>query len=71
MGGRPRAIGKKEVYNQGHLPDGTLLAWKTHVIAAWRDLLPSMREDLCLKRTARLKSETGVFYVFLEPVHCR
>jgi hypothetical protein len=34
-------------------------------------LLPSMREDLCLKRTARLKSETGVFYMFLEPVHCR
>ena len=37
IGGCPRAIQKKEVYNQMHLPEGTLQAWKTHIIPAWRD----------------------------------
>lgn len=37
MGGRPRAVRKKEIYNQTHLPEGTLQAWKTHIISAWRD----------------------------------
>ena len=38
VGGRPRAIRRKEVYNQNHLPPGTLASWKTHLIPAWRDL---------------------------------
>ena len=41
IGGRPRAIRKKEVYNQMHLPEGTLQAWKTHIIPAWRDFAGS------------------------------
>jgi len=38
VGGRPRAIRRKEIYNQTHLPPGTLALWKTHLIPAWRDL---------------------------------
>ena len=41
IGGRPHAIRKKEVYNQMHLPEGTLQAWKTHIIPAWRDFAGS------------------------------
>jgi hypothetical protein len=57
VGGRPRAIRRKEIYNQTHLPPGTLALWKTHLIPAWRDLagtrvnawhttLPELRDEL-------------------------
>ncbi|KAF8808514.1 hypothetical protein BYT27DRAFT_7255442 [Phlegmacium glaucopus] len=36
--GRPRAIRRKEVYNQNHLPAGTIISWKTYLIPTWRDL---------------------------------
>ncbi|KAF8808782.1 hypothetical protein BYT27DRAFT_7255244 [Phlegmacium glaucopus] len=36
--GCPWAIRRKEVYNQNHLPAGTIISWKTYLIPSWRDL---------------------------------